>query len=152
MIAAKVRSLLDRSDVDYSIIHHRPTFTAHETAESVHVKGRDFAKPVIVKIDNWLAMVVVPASKQVSLEELQEVVGTHDVRLAREYEFASLFPDCEAGAMPPLGNLYGLDVYVDPSLAMEDEIVFNGGSHTELIRMSFDDFASLTHPKVAIVA
>jgi len=152
MIAAKVRSLLDRSDVDYSIIHHRPTFTAHETAESAHVKGRDFAKPVIVKIDNWMAMVVIPASKQVSLEELEEVVGTHNVRLAKEYEFASLFPDCEAGAMPPLGNLYGLDVYVDPSLAMEDEIVFNGGTHTELIRMSFDDFAALTHPKVAIVA
>jgi Ala-tRNA(Pro) deacylase len=152
MIAAKVRSLLERNDVDYSIIHHRPTYTAHETAESAHVKGRDFAKPVIVRIDNWLAMVVVPASRQVSLDELKEVVGTHDVRLAKEHEFAALFPDCEAGAMPPFGNLYGLDVYVDPTLALDDQITFNAGSHTELIRMKYDDFESLAHPKVAIVA
>lgn len=152
MIAAKIRSLLERSDVDYSVVHHPPTFTAHETAESVHVKGRDFAKPVIVKIENWLAMVVVPATRQVSLEELQEVVGTHNVRLAKEHEFASLFADCETGALPPFGNLYGLDVYVDPSLAADEEIAFNAGSHTELIRMKYDDFESLAHPKVAIVA
>lgn len=152
MIAAKIRSLLERNDVDYSVIHHDPTYTAHETAEAAHVKGRDLAKPVIVKIDNWMAMVVVPASKQVSLSELQEVVGTHNIRLAKEHEFATLFPDCEPGAMPPFGNLYGLDTYVDPTLALDDEIAFNAGSHTELIRMKYDDFEALAHPKVAIVA
>ncbi len=152
MIAEKVRALLDMHHVKYVTIRHSPAYTSHEIAQSAHVSGREMAKCVIVKVENWMAMVVLPASRRVSLEELQAVVGTKNVRIAKEHEFASLFPDCEPGAMPPFGNLYGLDVYVDPSLMRDREIVFNAGTHTELIRMRYTDFESLVQPKVVAVA
>lgn len=152
MICSKVKSLLDRENVSYRIIPHAPAFTAQETAHSAHVRGRELAKTVIVKVEKWMAMVVLPASKKISVEDFERIVGTNDVRLAREYEFAALFPDCEPGAMPPFGNLYGLDVYVDPSLAEDDEIAFNGGNHRELIRMKYVDYERLAHPHVVALA
>jgi Ala-tRNA(Pro) deacylase len=152
MTAEKVRALLDRNQVRYVSIRHSPAYTAHEIAQSAHVSGKEMAKTVIVKIESWMAMVVLPASRRLSLETLQSVVGTRNVRLAKEHEFANLFPDCEPGAMPPFGNLYGLDVYVDPALALDDEIVFNAGTHTELIRMRYVDFENLVQPKIVAVA
>jgi Ala-tRNA(Pro) deacylase len=152
MICSKVKSLLDKENIWYRVIPHPPAFTAQEIAHAAHVRGRELAKTVIVKVERWMAMVVLPASKKVSVEDFENVVGTHDVRLAREHEFAALFPDCEAGAMPPFGNLYGLDVYVDPSLAEDEEIAFNGGNHRELVRMRYADFERLVHPRVVAIA
>lgn len=152
MVAEKIRALLDRKHIPYTTIQHIPAYTANEIAHNAHVSGKMLAKTVIVKADNWMAMVVVPASKRISIEDLQEVVGTKNVRIAHEYEFERLFPDCERGAMPPFGNLYGLDVYLDPSLATHDEIVFNAGTHTDLIRMRFEDFDRLVMPHIAAVA
>jgi Ala-tRNA(Pro) deacylase len=84
----------------------------------------------------------------VDIQELREITGADRVKLAAEDEFREVFPDCEAGAMPPFGNLYGMDVFVAPSLADEEEIAFNAGSHTEIIKMSFSDFERLVKPKV----
>lgn len=148
MVARKIRMFLDEKRVKYVATSHSPAYTAQEIAALAHVPGKDMAKTVIVSLDDRLAMVVLPASKRVSFDELRHVVGTSNVRLAREDEFARHFPDCEVGAMPPFGNLYGFDVYVDHALAEDDEIAFNAGSHTELIRMAYKDFEELVQPRV----
>jgi Ala-tRNA(Pro) deacylase len=151
MIAKKIRSFLDEKGVKYVAISHSPAYTAQEIAAMVHVPGKEMAKTVIVSMDDRLAMVVLPASTRVSFDELRKVVGTKNVRLAHEDEFAKYFADCEVGAMPPFGNLYGFDVYVDPALTEDDEIFFNAGSHTELIRMAYADFERLVEPRVVAV-
>jgi Ala-tRNA(Pro) deacylase len=148
MITERVRSLLDKNAIKYAIIQHSPAFTAHEIAASAHVAGKELAKTVIVKIADKMAMVVLPASKRVSIDELQRVIGIANVRVAHEQEFDKLFPDCEPGAMPPFGQLYGLDVYVHDALTQDRMIAFNAGSHTELVQMAYADFEKLVHPKV----
>ncbi len=148
MPAMKLKGFLDRHGVRYVSIQHSIAFTASEVAESVHVKGRDFAKTVIVKLGATLAMVVLPASRRIVLHDLREMLGSTELRLATEAEFTGAFPDCEAGAMPPFGNLYGMPVYVEASLADEAEIAFNAGTHSEVIKMDYGDFAQLVNPLV----
>ena len=106
------------------------------------------AKTVIVRINNKEAMAVLPASYKIDFEALMEVTGSDKVSLAGEEEFKYMFPDCEIGAMPPFGNLYDLEVYVAQTLAEDEEIAFNAGTHSELIRMSYKDFEALVKPKV----
>lgn len=113
-----------------------------------HIPGKDMAKTVMIKIEGKMAMAVLPANRKVILSELKEALDADKVSLATEEEFKSLFPDCEIGAMPPFGNLYGLEVYVSPELAAEQEIAFNAGTHTEIIKMAYKDFERLVNPKV----
>ncbi len=148
MPATKLKAFLDSHGVRYVNIRHSVAFTASEVAESVHVKGRDFAKTVIVKIGSMMAMVVLPASRRIVLHDLREMLGSNELRLATETEFKGAFPDCEVGAMPPFGNLYGMPVYVAASLTEETEISFNAGTHSEVIQMAYDDFAELVKPMV----
>jgi Ala-tRNA(Pro) deacylase len=148
MPANKLREFLDSRGVKYVSIRHSPSFTAQEVAQSAHVAGRDFAKTIVVNTDFGLAMVVLPATRRIVLSDLREMLQTTHVRLATEQEFSDLFPDCALGAMPPFGNLYGLPVYVAESLAEEEEIAFNAGTHTEVIKMRYDDFDTLVKPAV----
>jgi Ala-tRNA(Pro) deacylase len=148
MPARKLKEFLDRNTIKYVSIQHSPAYTAQEVAASAHISGRDMAKTVIVKIEEAVAMVVLPANRKVALSELRELLGADKVKLATEEEFQSLFPDCEIGAMPPFGNLYGLPVYVAPSLAEEAEIAFNAGTHTEVIQLAYRDFDRLVQPKL----
>jgi Ala-tRNA(Pro) deacylase len=148
MPARKLKEFLDSQQVKYVSIQHSPAYTAQEVAALTHVSGRDLAKTVIVKVEATLAMVVLPANRKVVLSDLREALGAEKVKFATEDEFKSLFPDCEIGAMPPFGNLYGLDVYVAPSLTQEPEIAFNAGTHTEIIKMAYRDFERLVKPKV----
>ena len=150
MITDSVRHYLDTNHIRYVTIEHSPAYTAQEIAASAHIRGKDMAKTVIVKVADKLPMVVLPASRRVHIDELQRITGSDDVRLAHEYEFERQFPDCEPGAMPPFGNLYGLDVYVDPDLAKDEAIAFNAGSHTELVSMKYGDFENLVHPKLLL--
>jgi Ala-tRNA(Pro) deacylase len=152
MIAEKVRSFLDEQKVKYVTIKHSTAYTAQELAHAAHLPGKEVAKSVMVKTDDRMAMVVLPASRRVSLDEVGRVVGGRNVRLAQESEFKDVFPGCELGAMPPFGNLYGVDVYVDPALAEDQEIAFNAGTHTELIRMSYADFERVVRPRIAALA
>lgn len=149
MIARKLKEFLDQNQVKYVTITHSPAYTAQEVAASAHVPGRDLAKTVIIKVGDQFAMAVLPANRKVVLQDLVELTGDKEVRFATEEEFASRFPDCEVGAMPPFGNLYGMDVYVSPALAASEHIAFNAGSHTEVIRMAYEDFARLVRPRVA---
>ncbi len=148
MPAMKLKAFLDSHGVRYVSIQHSVAFTASEVAESVHVKGRDFAKTVIVKMGSVMAMVVLPASRRIVLHDLRDMLGSVELRLATEAEFKGAFPDCELGAMPPFGNLYGMPVYVEASLADETEIAFNAGTHSEVIQMAYEDFAELVKPMV----
>ena len=143
-----MKEFLDSRGVKYVNIQHSPAFTAPEVAASAHVAGRDFAKTVIVRIDGVMSMVVLPANRRLVLTDLREMLEIDRVKLATEEEFKSAFPDCEVGAMPPFGNLYGMPVYVAACLAEEPEIAFNAGSHTELIKMAYQAFADLVQPKI----
>ncbi len=148
MAARKLKAFLDRQGVSYDVIQHPRTFTAPETAASSHVPGRDFAKTVIVVSRDEMAMVVLPADRKIVLSDLQELMSDRNLRLATEDEFMERFPDCELGAMPPFGNLYGLPVYIAQSLAEEPVIAFNAGTHHETIKMSFWDYDGLVQPTI----
>jgi len=144
----KLREFLDSHNIKYVIIAHSAAYTAHEVAASAHIPGKKLAKTVIVKIDGKPTMAVLPASDRVDLDRLKEVTGASTVELASEQDFGGLFPECDVGAMPPFGNLYDMDVFVAASLAEDEDIAFNAGSHTELIRLSYKDFERLVTPKV----
>ena len=151
MPVRKLKEFLDSHDVKYVTITHSPAFTAQEVAASAHVPGRELAKTVMVKLDGQMVMVVLPASMRVDLDRLREATGAKSVALATEQEFKETFPECELGAMPPFGNLYGMKVFVADSLAEDEEIAFNAGSHTELLRMAYKDFERLAQPEVVEV-
>jgi Ala-tRNA(Pro) deacylase len=136
----------------YDTVSHAEAFTAQQTAAAAHVAGRALAKTVMVKIDSRLAMVVVPSTCRVDLESVREACGAQEAQLATEDEFRFRFPDCDLGAMPPLGNLYDLPVYVCRGMASNTDIYFNGGSHTQLVRISFDEFVELAKPTLIEVA
>jgi Ala-tRNA(Pro) deacylase len=149
MPARQLSEFLDRNDVKYVTIRHSPAYTAHEVAASAHIPGKEMAKTVIVDVDGKMAMAVLPASSRLDLDHLRDAAGARQVAISDERKFQGLFPDCEVGAMPPFGNLYGLDVFVADSLAEDEEIAFNAGSHTEVVRLAYQDFERLVHPKVA---
>jgi len=148
MPAKILKEFLNRHHTKYVSIQHSPAYTAQEVAALAHVSGRDMAKTVIVKIEGQLAMVVLPATRKVALSDLREELGIEHATLATEEEFKTRFPDCEPGAMSPFGNLYGMDVFVAPSLAPEETIAFTAGTHTEVIQMAYADFERLVQPKM----
>jgi Ala-tRNA(Pro) deacylase len=151
MLAARLKEFLDANGVKYLSIPHRQAYTAMEVAESSHVRGQDMAKTVIVDVDGHLAMAVLPATKHVNVEHLRRSVGAQHVGIAKEGEFRFDFPGCEVGAMPPFGNLFNMEVLVDPKLAEDEEIAFNAGTHTEVVKMNYRDFDRLVHPKTAVM-
>ena len=148
MPVRKLKEFLDNEKIKYVSIAHSTAYTAQGIAALTHIPGKELAKTVIVKIDNALAMAVLPASSHVSLSSLRAATGSETVELSREAEFKDRFPECDTGAMPPFGNLYGIPVFADESLAEDEEIAFNAGSHNELIRLSFGDFERLVRPTV----
>ncbi|NWG29340.1 MAG: YbaK/EbsC family protein [Ignavibacteriaceae bacterium] len=147
MPSKKLKSFLDENNIKYIYIKHSSAYTAQEIAALAHIPGKELAKTVIIKINGKMAMAVLPASYKVSFEQLKEALGMQEVRLAYEQEFLDKFPDCDVGAMPPFGNLYGMEVFVAESLAEDEEIAFNACNHTELIKMKFSDFERLVKPK-----
>lgn len=148
MPVQKLKEFLDREKIKYVSIVHSPAYTAQEVAASAHVTGRELAKTVIVQLDGEMAMAVLPANRKIVLQDLREVTGSDQVKFASEEGFKQRFPDCETGAMPPFGNLYGMAVYAAASLAENVEIAFNAGSHTEVIKLAYRDFERLVKPKV----
>ena len=147
-IPRSVEEFLAAQQVPYSVIPHRRAYTAQEEAAVAHVPGRQWAKTVACVADERPVLAVVPASAVVDFDRLRELAGAGAIRLATEREFEGLYPDCELGAMPPLGPLYGQPVFVDRALTGGDEIVFEGGTHTDAVKVTFDDFARAVHPTV----
>ncbi len=152
MPVRKLKELLDANGVKYVTISHSKAYTAQEIAAAAHIKGKELAKTVMVKLDGKMAMAVLPASFALDLILLRQAAGGASVELASETEFRDLFPGCETGAMPPFGNLYDMDVFVAESLTEDEQIAFNAGNHTELIQLAYKDFERLANPKVARLA
>ena len=148
MPVKKLRDFLDSHSIKYVTISHSQAYTAQEIASSAHIPGKELAKTVMIKIDGKMAMAVLPASYKVDFDLLKKNIGASKVELASEKEFQDIFPECDVGAMPPFGNLYGMEVFAAESLSEDEEITFNAGSHTELIRLAYKDFERLVKPKV----
>jgi Ala-tRNA(Pro) deacylase len=146
MPALKLKRFLEAQKVPYHTIHHSSVATTQQLAASMHVRGWEVAKATILRADGRYVMAVLPAPCQVDLERLRAAVRAESLAVVPESEIRALFPDCEAGAMPPFGNLYGMPVYLDERLVEDDSIVFNAGTHTEALRMAFGDYEKCVHP------
>ena len=150
-IPKQLANCLDQNNVQYEILHHSEAVTAQRIAQAEHIKGRHQAKVVMLKSGNQHLMVVLPADHHIDLEKVEKAIGK-PVSLGRENDFKSLFADSVVGAMPPFGNLYGLPTYVDTHLADQDYIVFEAGTHTDAIKMSYSDYEKIVKPKVEDLA
>jgi Ala-tRNA(Pro) deacylase len=148
IICGRLRSYLEKEGVEFEALHHAPDFTAQETAAHTGTRGRDFAKVVVVKIDGLPAMIVLPAHHRVDFAKLASELGAKDVELCDEEELRGIFEDCDVGAEPPFGNLYGLPVFLSRAMTDDVLITFNGGSHVDVIRMPFMDYVNLVRPRV----
>ena len=150
-ISIRLKGFLDENQIPYSVLTHTTAYTAQSAAATMQISGKELAKTIVLWADEEMILAVLPAPNHVGLDKLAAVLGK-SVRLATEQEFSSLFPDCELGAMPPFGSFYDLAVYVDESLAADDAIVFNAGTHRDAIRIRYDDFVRLTKPNVCSFA
>lgn len=147
-VSRRLKELLEGAGVAYEVRRHPEAFTAQEVAAAEHVPGKAMAKVVVVLADGKPVMTVLPASHRINFERLKALLGAREVRLASEEEFAGLFPDCEVGAMPPFGRLFGLPVYSDQVLRQDERITFNAGTHTETVTIAYADFERLAEPTV----
>ena len=152
MPLSTLREFLDRNTIKYLVISHSLAYTAQGIAALTHTPGQELAKTVILLVDGRLAMAVVPASFRVDLFKLKKYLGADTVELATECEFRDQFPDCETGAMPPFGNLYGMPVYLDSGLAAEETITFNAGTHRDVVHMRTSEFRKLVQPTLISLA
>ena len=150
-ISARLKGFLEENQIPYSVMTHTTTYTAQGAAATMQISGKELAKSVVLRAGEEMILAVLPAPNHVRLDKLAGEVGK-SAWLATEQEFCNLFPDWEPGAMPPFGSLYNLPVYVDESLAADEAIVFNGGTHRDAIRMRYDDFVRLAKPKVCSFA
>ena len=146
---AKLEKYFRENGVHYQTLSHPPAYTAQEIAAAQHVPGKQVAKVVMVTANSRPVMLVLPASHHIDFRKLGEALGMKKVRLAHEREFESLFPDCDLGAMPPFGNLYGVRVCADETLAEDTEIVFQAGAHDTTMKIAYSDFVRLANPIVA---
>jgi len=147
-VLKKLRDYLEQNQVSYELGYHVRVYTAQEIAAAQHVPGKEMAKVVMVKVNGKNVMLVLPASYRVEMKKLKGVLNSRKVAMVKEEEFQELFPDCEIGAMPPFGNLYNLEVWVDQVLTEDEFIVFQAGNHVETLRIKYSNYARLVNPKV----
>lgn len=145
----KLEAHLRENRAPFQVHHHPPAYTAQAVAQSEHVSGRLVVKVVMAFANGQMVMLTLPAHLRVDLAKVAAAIGTREARLAREDEFADKFPDCEVGAMPPFGNLYGLPTYADTELSRDETIVFQAGTHQDTVHMKYADFERLVKPVVA---
>jgi Ala-tRNA(Pro) deacylase len=143
-IPVPIRDFLTSHRVDFRVVTHPTAYTAQEEAAVTHVPGREWAKTVVCFADGEPVLAVLPAHYSIDFERLRAVTGAAQIRLATEAEIVTLYPGCEAGAMPPLGPLYNQRVFVDASLADDENVVFNAGTHVDAVRMRYDALVPLT--------
>ena len=151
-LSERLRSFLDSHHAEYTFTTHPKAFTAREVAVAEHLPPREVAKTVVILGDGAYYIIVIPASRLVDLHEVRTTLGFSQVRLATEDELGKLFPDCEVGAMPPLGPLYGIPVYLDGTLAGQETITFNAGTHCDVIHMGMAEYRRLVAPRVVSLA
>lgn len=147
-VSKRLKEFLDANKVSYKVMTHKVAYTAQEVAAAQEVTGWQVAKTVVCNCDGKYALLVLQAPVMVDFNRLKKALGCKQAKLASEMEMEKLFPGIELGAESPFGNLYDLPVYVDKGLADMSEIVFNAGSHTETMRIKYEDYARLVGPKV----
>jgi Ala-tRNA(Pro) deacylase len=148
----RLEAYLREHHVPFELRHHRAAYTAQEVAASEHVPGRRFAKVVLAEADGRPVMLVVAAPDHVDLERAARLTGAGELRLLGEREIAGQFSDCEVGAAPPFGTLYGVPVFVDDALTREDTIYVQAGSHSEALALRCDDFLRVERPVTGALA
>ena len=148
----RLQEVLDRTGVAYTHSVHPLAYTAREVAAVEHLPAREVAKVVVFVTPPGYRMIVLPANKIVDFQELRDLLGLSHARLATEKELGHLFPDCELGAMPPFGNLYGMPVYMDATLLDDDKIAFNAGTHRDVVHLHLEDYRRLVEPEVVSLA
>lgn len=151
-LAKQLQNFLDSHQAKYAISSHHTAYTAREVASVEHLPAREVAKLVVVFGDGKYHMIVIPANRLVDFQEVRHTLGLSQARLATEDELAKLFPDCELGAMPPIGEIYGLPVFLDSSLLDEPMIAFNAGTHRDVIHMKTEDYRALVRPTMVALA
>ena len=144
----RLSQYLNDHGVRFEVLTHPQAYTMQEVAAELHESGKQVAKVVMVKADGKHVMLVVQASHRLNFSRVGKLLNAERVSLAKEEDFAALFPDCAPGAMPPFGNLYQVPVYVDQSLANQDEIVFRVGTHRDTMKMAYADYGRLVQPTV----
>ncbi len=147
-LSESLSSFLDSHQAKFTLTAHPIAFTAREVAAAEHLLPHEVAKTVVVFGDGAYHMIVIPASRLVDLHEVRAALGLSQARMATETELSKLFPNCELGAMPPLGPVYGLPVYLDVGLASQETIAFNAGTHREVIHMQTTEFRRLVSPHI----
>ncbi len=148
----KLETHLRQKGVHFEKSSHRATYTSQGLAAEEHVPGSKVAKAVIVRCDSGYLMCVVPACARLSLQRVAEVLNVLSVRLATESEMARLFPECELGAEPPIGKLFGLKTIVDRTLHRADYVVMQAGTHTDSVKIDREDWERLCEPIVADIS
>lgn len=147
-VSRRLKEYLDENGVEYNVMTHKVAYTAQEVAAAQGVTGWQVAKTVVLDCDGEKLLIVLQAPTRVDFNRIKEILVCEETRLATESEMEKLFPGVELGAGSPFGNLYNLAVYVDKGLTEASEIVFNAGTHTETIRMKYDDFERLVKPRI----
>ena len=146
-IPSRIRDFLDSEDVPYEELRHQSAYTGQEVAHTLHLSGKRCAKTVVLAGDGRPVMAVLPASNRLNIQDLRAAMEVTRLEMLPESELVKLFPDCERGAIPPLGPLFGMDVWVDRTISDSEQIVFCAGTHEDCIRMKYSDFAKLTKPR-----
>jgi Ala-tRNA(Pro) deacylase len=144
-----VQQYIEQRGIPFRMLNHQPTYAAQRLAQVMHVPGEEVAKAVLLRADDGFVLAVLSATRTVDLERVREIVGAASVDLASEPDCGSHFADCELGALPPFGSKYGMRTLVDRSLSEDEEIVFEGNTHHEAIRMKFRDYLELERPRLA---
>jgi Ala-tRNA(Pro) deacylase len=144
-----VQNYLDQMGVNYRLSRHDTTYTAQDLAAAEHIPGRKVIKPVVVKADGQFFMCALPASHRVDLDTLRDQLQARDVELAQENELQQMFPECEVGAEPPIGRMFGIPTLMDESLFADDRVTFQAGTHRDAVTMSLADYRRVAMPEVA---
>lgn len=147
-ISKKIKTYLDKNKVKYATMKHKEAFTAQEIAAAQHIPGKQVVKTVLIKADDKYILAVLPAVHMVNFDSLKKVLKAKKVSLASEDDISKLIPDFEVGAMPPFGSMFDLPVYADSLLKEDKDIVFNAGSHTDMIKIKYKDFEKLANPVI----
>lgn len=147
----RVIQLLDEHRAWYEVLPHREVFTAQDVAHAAHVSGLRLAKVVVVREGlGTFTLCVLPAPAHLDFAILGRTTGRSDLGLASEAEIVRLFPDCDAGAMPPFGALYRLPLYLDACFRSHPDFYFQPGNHHEVIRMRYADYERVAGKPVAV--
>src|SRR5206468_8043897 len=133
-------SYLDDQGVNYRLSHHDQTFTSQDLAQAEHISGKNVIKPVLVKADGQFVLCALPATHKVDLMELRNQLRAKECELADESQLRQCFPDCELGAEPPIGRLWGLQTLMDEALTSDDFVMFQAGTHDQAVSMTLAEY------------